>query len=82
VFLSHYAHNEWVVDSGCTHHMAKYVSLFMSLDKVVERNIYVVEYFSLDVSSHGDVLHRHGNIFNIYHVPNLSANLISVSQLR
>jgi hypothetical protein len=41
--LSHSLHNEWVVDSGWTHHMAKDATLFMSLEKVVERNIYVVD---------------------------------------
>jgi hypothetical protein len=68
--------NEWVVDSGCTHHMAKDASLFTSLDKVVEWKIYVVDEFSLDIVGHGDVPCRHGKIVDVYHVPNLSTNLL------
>jgi hypothetical protein len=68
--------NEWVVDSGCTHHMAKDASLFTSLDKVVERKIYVVDDFSLDIVGHGDVPCRHGKIVDIYHVSNFSAKFV------
>jgi len=52
----------------------------MSLDKDVERNIYVADDFARDIVGHGDVPYRHRNIVDIYHVPNLSANLLSVSQ--
>jgi hypothetical protein len=47
--LSHSAQNEWVVDYGCTHLMDKDVSLFTSLDEAKERNIYVVDDFSLNI---------------------------------
>jgi hypothetical protein len=60
--LSHSAQNEWVVDSGCTHHMAKDASLFTWLDEAKERKIYVVDDFSLDVVGQGDVTCRHGKI--------------------
>jgi hypothetical protein len=66
--LSHSMHNEWVVDSGCTHHMDKDASLFTWLDEAKERKIYVVGDFSLDVVGHGDVSCRHENIVNEYHV--------------
>jgi hypothetical protein len=51
------------------------------LDKVVEKKIYVVDDFSLNIVGCGDVPYRHGNSFHIYHVSNLSANLLSFSQL-
>jgi hypothetical protein len=54
-FLSHIAKNEWVVNSGCTPHMARDVFLFMFLDESVERKIYVVVDFSLDILGQGDV---------------------------
>jgi hypothetical protein len=79
--LSHSAQNEWVVESGCTHHMAKDTSLFMWLDEAKERKIYVAHDFSLDVACQGDVSCQHGNIVDIYHVPNLSSNLLFVTQL-
>jgi hypothetical protein len=40
--LSHSTQNEWIVDSRCTHYMAKDDSLFMSLNEFEERNIYVL----------------------------------------
>jgi hypothetical protein len=43
--------------------------------------IYVVDDFTLDIVGHGDVPCRHGKIVDIYHVPNLSENLLLVSQL-
>jgi hypothetical protein len=40
VLLSHSMHNEWVVDFGCTHHMANDASLFTSLNELW-REIYI-----------------------------------------
>jgi hypothetical protein len=54
-FLSHSMQNEWVVESRCTHHMNKDSSLFTSLNKVEERNIYVVNDFCLNIVGQGDV---------------------------
>jgi hypothetical protein len=61
--------------------MAKDVSLFMWLDEDKERKIYVAGDFYLDVVGQGDVAFRHGKIFDICHVPNLSVNLLTISQL-
>jgi hypothetical protein len=79
ILLSHSAQNEWVVYSGCTHHMAKDASLFTWLDEAKERKIYVADDFALDVVGQGDVTYRHGKIVDVYDVPNLSANLLSVA---
>jgi hypothetical protein len=48
--LSHSTQNEWVVEFGCTHHMAKDFSLFMWLNEAKEMKIYVGDDFSLDVA--------------------------------
>jgi hypothetical protein len=61
--------------------MAKDASLFTWLDEVKERKIHVADDFALDVASQGVVACRHGKIVDVYHVPNLSANLLSVAQL-
>jgi hypothetical protein len=61
--------------------MAKDVSFLSFLDKAIERKIYIVDDFSLHIVGHGDVPYRHGIIFNGYHVPNMSANMFSISQL-
>jgi hypothetical protein len=79
--LSHSMKNEWVVDSRCPHNMVKHSSLFTSLNKVEERKIYVFDGFTLDIVGQGDVSYQHGRIVVIYHVPNLSANLLYVAQL-
>jgi hypothetical protein len=61
--------------------MTKYATLFMRLNKVEESRIYVVDDFALDVVGQGDLAYRHGKISDVYHVPNLSANMFSISQL-
>jgi hypothetical protein len=61
--------------------MAKDDSLFTSLDQTVEINIYVVDDFSLNITGCSDVLYQHGRIFYVYHVPNISPKLLSISQL-
>ena len=37
--------------------------------------------FAVDIDGHGDVPCRHGRIFNVYHVPNISENRLLCSQL-
>jgi hypothetical protein len=61
--------------------MVKYATLFTILNKAEESKIYVVDDFSLDVVGQGDVACRHGKIVNVYHVPNISSNLLYVAQL-
>jgi hypothetical protein len=36
---AHTSQNEWIVNSGCTHHMAKDVSLFSSLSEATKKNL-------------------------------------------
>ena len=78
---AHTSKNEWVVDSSFTHHMVKDAPLFSSRNIVVENNIYVADDFSLDITEHGDIPCQCVQIINAYHVPNLSANMLLVSQL-
>jgi hypothetical protein len=61
--------------------MTKDASLFMWLDENKERKIYVNDDFSLDCVDQGDVSCRHRRIVDVYHVPNLNANLFSISHL-
>lgn len=61
--------------------MAKDDSLFSSLDTTIENKIYVANDFALDIVGHGDVTCRRGQVVNVFHVPSLSVNLLSVSQL-
>jgi len=61
--------------------MEKYASMLSFLDKDVEHNIYVANDFSLDIFGNGNIPYRYGIIVDVYHVPNLSANMMSDSQL-
>ena len=61
--------------------MAKHDSLSSSLDATIEKKIYVDDDFALDIDGHGDISYRHCHIVNVYHVPSLSENLLSISQL-
>ena len=79
---AHTSQNEWVVDSGCTHHMAKDDFPLSSLDKVIESKIYVVDELAIDIIRHGDIPCRHGRNVDVYHVSSLSSYLLSISQLK
>ncbi len=57
----------------------KWRFLFSSLNKVVEKNIYLVIEFSPDITAHGDVSFQNGKIMNVYLIPSLSANLFPIS---
>jgi hypothetical protein len=61
--------------------MEKDATLFTRLNKAEESRIYVVDDFSLDVVGQGDVACRHGKIVEVYNLPNISVNLLFVSQL-
>jgi hypothetical protein len=61
--------------------MGNDASLFMRLNKVEESKIYIANDFVLDVAGWGDVSCRHGKTVDIYDVPNISENLLFVSQL-
>ena len=53
--LANTSQNEWVVESGCIHHMAKDGSLFSSFDNDVEKQIFMVDDFAVNIVSHGCV---------------------------
>ena len=61
--------------------MVKDDSLFSSLDIVSKKKIYVENDFSLDFVGHGDIPCLHGHIVDVYHVPSLSEDLLSIYEL-
>ena len=62
--------------------MAKDASMFSSLSGAPEENIYVIHDYALTFTGNGDVDCHHYFISNVYNVPILSANLMSISQLK
>ena len=73
--------SEWVVDFWCAHHMAKDASLLYSLSGGQEKKVYVVDDYSLEIVGCGDVQCRRGRITDVFHVPSLSENLMSVTHI-
>jgi hypothetical protein len=61
--------------------MAKDDSLFSSLNKDMEDNIFVVSDYMLTIASSGSIDCENGVISNVYLVPQLSANLLHVPQI-
>jgi hypothetical protein len=45
----HTSQSEWIVDFGCTHHMAKDASPFSSLSEAIKNKIFVVDYYALTI---------------------------------
>jgi hypothetical protein len=68
--LAQTSHNEWVVNSDCTHDMAKDASMFSSLD-IATKKIYVADDIALDIVGHGDVTCLCGQIFKVFHAPSV-----------
>ena len=56
-------------------------SLFSSLEFALENTIFLADDFALDITGHGGVICQHGWIVDVFHVPSVSANLLSFSQL-
>lgn len=61
--------------------MDKDPSLFSSLNSTLEKKIFVANNFALDIVDHGDVTCQYGCLVNMFHVPNISDNLLLISQL-
>ena len=61
--------------------MAKDASLFSSLNGAPKGKIYVTYDYDLNILGNGDVRCQHSHIYDVYHVPNLGANLLSIVEL-
>ncbi|KAG8490543.1 hypothetical protein CXB51_013685 [Gossypium anomalum] len=75
----------WLVDSGCSHHMAADVNLFKELDKSFSSRIRIGNGSLIEANGRGDVLisSSSGNklITDMLYVPDIDQNLLSVGQL-
>jgi len=78
---AHTSKSEWMVYFGCTLHMAKDASLFSPLSKATKEEIFVVDDYALTLVDCGRIECHNGVITDVYHVPSLSANSLSVPQL-
>ncbi|KAL6332552.1 hypothetical protein AAG906_008972 [Vitis piasezkii] len=83
--LSSHELNTWLIDSGCTSHMTKYLSIFTSIDRSVQPKVKL---------GNGEVVHAKGKwtiaintkrgtkiVTNVLYIPDLDQNLLSVAQM-
>jgi hypothetical protein len=61
--------------------MAKDNSWFSYFEIVIEKDIFVANDFVLNITGHGDIACRRGHVVDMFHVPSLSVDLLSVFQL-
>ena len=76
----------WFLDSGCSNHMTGNLAMFSMLDESVQSQVTLGTDSKVSVMGKGDVnvLTRLGarkTIVDVYYVPGMKCNLLSVGQL-
>ena len=84
-FSTNKNNKNWLVDSGCTHHMAHDEELFKELDKTIASKVTIGNGESVDVKVKGvvavETLSGTKYISNVLFVPGLNRSLLSVGQM-
>ena len=77
--------NEWLIDSGCTHHMTSRLQSFKTLDKNYYSKVRIGDGRLVDVKGKGSMLVQTRSctklIIDVLFVPEITYNLLSVGQL-
>jgi hypothetical protein len=76
----------WILDTGATNHMTGSRSAFAELDSSVRGTVRFGDSSTVGIEGRGTVLFRcktgeHQKLAGVYHIPRLTANIISVGQL-
>ncbi|KAK2434095.1 hypothetical protein QL285_019281 [Trifolium repens] len=84
-FSTNKNNKNWLVDSGCTHHMARDEELFKELDKTIASKVTIGNGESVDVKGKGVVVIETNSgtkyISDVLFVPELKQNMLSVGQM-
>uniref|UniRef100_A0A6N2MMV6 Retrovirus-related Pol polyprotein from transposon TNT 1-94-like beta-barrel domain-containing protein n=1 Tax=Salix viminalis TaxID=40686 RepID=A0A6N2MMV6_SALVM len=75
----------WLIDSGCTRHMTKFLSIFSSIDSSSKPKIKLGNGDIVEAKGRGTVTVNTSKgtkiITNIFYIPKLDQNLLSVAQM-
>jgi len=78
--------SSWCLDTDANNHMCGKRSMFVELDESVRGNVSFVDDSKIPVKGKGNILirlkdGRHQFISNVYHVPNMKNNILSLGKL-
>ena len=83
--LSSHELNTWLIDSGCTSHMTKYLSIFTSIDRSVQPKVKLGNCEVVQAKGKGTIAisTKRGTkiVTNVLYIPDLDQNLLSVAQM-
>ena len=71
----------WILDSGASHHMSPHLSSFGSLSPISPISVMSASAVPMSVEGVGSVTTPHIVLSDVYYIPKLALNLVSVSQL-